>query len=223
MKTYLIRFTKLIVGLILYSLGIATTINANIGLAPWDVFHSGLAEAMNFSIGTAIITASIAIGIFDILMGEKFGLGTLLNMLLIGYFLDFILKVGFLPIQEIFFIGAIQMIIGLFIIALGSYFYIGSGFGAGPRDSLMIILRRKTNLKVGICRGAVELTAALVGWQLGGALGLGTLLSASTVSLCIQLTFQVLKFDPTAIEHENLADTVSNIMKQNPSPYDQEL
>lgn len=214
MQTFIYRLIKLIFGLFLFSLGIATTLNANIGYAPWDVFHSGFAITTGISIGSATIFSGVAIGIITIILGEKFGLGTVLNMFLIGIFLDFILESNLLPIMDTFISGAIMMILGLFIISLGSYFYIGSGFGAGPRDSLMIFLTRKTKLPIGLCRGAVEFTAAIVGWQLGGLIGLGTILSAATIGICVQITFSILKFDTTSIEHETLKDTFKILIKK---------
>ena len=89
MKKIYIRFIKLIGGLFLYSLGILCTINANIGYSPWDIFHVGLANTLNISIGIATIFTGLAIGILAIILGEKVGIGTLLNMLLISHFLHY--------------------------------------------------------------------------------------------------------------------------------------
>jgi len=97
-----------------------------------------------------------------------------------------------------------MVIIGLFIIALASYFYIEPGFGAGPRDSLMVILTRKTNLPIGICRGTIEFSTAIIGWKLGGMLGIGTIISAFIIGFCVQITFKLLKLDPTKVNHETL-------------------
>ena len=103
-----------------------------------------------------------------------------------------------------FAVRIIILIAGLFIIAVASYFYIGSGFGAGPRDSLMVGLTRKTGLPVGICRGTIEVFAVLLGWKLGGMVGIGTILSALAIGFCVQTTFKLLQFDATEIKHETL-------------------
>lgn len=206
-KQYYIRLMRLIWGLFLYALGIVFTLNAHIGYAPWEVFHVGLAKTIGISIGTASILIGVIIGVITLLLGEKLGLGTILNMVLIGVFLDMILGLNIIPVSNNFIFGIIMLISGLFIIALGSYFYIGSAFGAGPRDSLMVALTRKTELPVGVCRGTIEILAVLVGWRLGGMIGIGTIISAFAIGFCVQTTFKLLKFDTTAINHETLGRT----------------
>lgn len=203
------RFIRLIFGLFLYALGIVMTINANIGYAPWDVFHVGLANSVGLSIGVASILTGVVIVFISWLLGEKLGLGTILNMLLIGVFLDMIMALKVIPKLDHVVLGTLMMIGGLFVIALASYFYIGAAFGAGPRDSLMVALTRKTGLSVGICRGSIELLAVVIGWRMGGKLGLGTILSALAIGFCVQMTFKWLKFDATSVKHETLDKTFS--------------
>ena len=207
MKQYLIRLFRLILGLLLYAFGIVITMNAHIGFAPWDVFHAGLAKITGLNFGTASIITGVAIVIITLLLGEKLGLGTILNMVLIGVFLDLLIEFHIIPVASNIILGIIMVIAGLFIIALASYFYIGSAFGAGPRDSLMVALTRKTSLPVGVCRGTIELIAVIIGWRLGGMLGIGTIISALVIGFCIQVTFKLLKFDATAVKHETLDQT----------------
>lgn len=207
MKIMLQRLFKLIGGLFLYALGIVLTMKAQIGYAPWDVFHVGLAQVLHISIGTASILTGFVIGILALLLGEKLGLGTLLNMFLIGVFLDIILLIDRIPLAHTFLSGFVMMILGLFFIALASYFYIGSGFGAGPRDSLMVALTRRTKLPVGMCRGTIELCAIFIGWRLGGLVGIGTVVSALCIGFCVQITFRILRFDSTKVKHETIDHT----------------
>lgn len=222
MKQFYIRLLRLFWGLFLYAVGIVVTLNAHIGYAPWEVFHVGFAKTAGISIGTASIIAGAAIGIIAILLGEKLGLGTILNMILIGVFLDLIIGFHIIPTADSFILGILMLIIGLFIIALASYFYIGSAFGAGPRDSLMIALTRKTKLPIGVCRGTIELLAVLAGWSLGGMFGIGTLISAFAIGFCVQLTFKLLKFDTTEIQHETLGLTYRTIFANNKEPLNEE-
>jgi uncharacterized membrane protein YczE len=207
MKQFYTRLLRLIWGLFLYALGIVVTMNAQIGYAPWDVFHVGFAKLIGISIGTASIITGIIIGIIAVLLGEKLGLGTILNMVLIGVFLDILIGIHVIPVASNFVFGIIMIIVGLFIIAFASYFYIGSAFGAGPRDSLMVALTRKTGLPVGVCRGTIELFAVFVGWRLGGMLGVGTIISAFLIGFCVQTTFKLLKFKVTEVKHETLDGT----------------
>lgn len=213
MKIFYLRLLKLLFGLFLYALGIVITLKASIGYAPWEVFHVGLAKTTGISIGNASIAAGLVIGIAAVLLGEKLGLGTILNMILIGIFLDIILEFNFIPSAAGLLQGLPMLIAGLFMISLASYFYISSGFGAGPRDSLMVALTRKTKLPVGLCRGTIEILAVLVGWRLGGLVGIGTLISAFAIGFCIQTTFRLLKFDATRVRHETLDATFKTICR----------
>ena len=211
MKQFYIRLLRLLGGLFLYALGIVVTMNAQIGYAPWDVFHVGVAKTVGISIGNASIIIGLIVVIIAVLLGEKIGIGTILNMLLIGVFLDILLKLHLIPIANNFIFGISMMVVGLFIISLASYFYISSAFGAGPRDSLMVAITRKTGLPVGVCRGTIELLAALVGWKLGGMIGMGTIISAFVIGFCVQVTFKLLKFDATKVKHETLDVTVRTL------------
>ena len=204
---FFIRFMRLIFGLFLYALGIVMTLKANVGYAPWDVLHVGLAKTTGITIGLASILVGLLIVAVTFLLGEKLGLGTILNMILIGAFLDLILMVDVIPTMENSYWGIVLLIAGLFVISIATYYYIGSGFGAGPRDSLMVALARKTNLPIGFCRGTIEVVAVVVGWRLGGMVGIGTIVAAFTVGFCIQLTFRILKFDPKQVHHQTLRAT----------------
>jgi uncharacterized membrane protein YczE len=213
MKVFYLRLLKLLFGLLLYALGIVITLKASIGYAPWEVFHVGLAKTTGISIGNASIAAGLVIGIAAVLLGEKLGLGTILNMILIGIFLDIILGLNLIPSAAGLLQGLPMLIAGLFMISLASYFYISSGFGAGPRDSLMVALTRKTNLPVGLCRGTIEVLAVLIGWRLGGLVGIGTVISAFAIGFCIQTTFRLLKFDATKVRHETLDATFKTLCR----------
>ncbi|WP_243144581.1 YczE/YyaS/YitT family protein [Defluviitalea raffinosedens] len=207
MPHYLKRLMKLLLGLFLYALGIVVSMKANLGFAPWEVFHYGLGKTIDLTIGTVSILVGLIICLCAVWMGEKIGLGTILNMILIGVFMDLLLMLSFIPEVNGLIMGIIMIITGLFIISFGSYFYIASGFGAGPRDSLMVALQRKTGLPVGLCRGFLEGTVVLIGWLLGGPVGLGTVLAAFGIGFCIQTVFVIMKFDATSVKHETLNAT----------------
>jgi len=207
MRSFLIRLARLLLGLFIYGLGIVFTINANIGYAPWDVFHAGLANTLGITLGNASIAVGVLIVILAMLLGERVGLGTLLNMVLIGLFIDLIMGLEIIPKSSNFIIGLLMMAVGMIVIAIATFFYIGSGFGAGPRDSLMVAVTRLTKRPVGICRATIEILAVLAGWLLGGLLGIGTVISALSIGFFIQMTFKVIKFDPTKVKHEGLTDT----------------
>jgi uncharacterized membrane protein YczE len=214
MNLFIKRFIKLNFGLFLCALGISITISAQIGYSPWEVFHAGLANTIHIEIGTASILVGLIIGILSLALGEKIGIGTISNMILIGLMMNVILGANILPTSENLFVGILLLLFGIAIFSIGSYFYIGSGFGAGPRDSLMIALTRITKLPIGICRSSVELAAVLIGWRLGGLIGLGTVISVFGIGFLVHTTFHLLHFDPTTIDHENLQDTFLMLFSQ---------
>jgi uncharacterized membrane protein YczE len=156
------------------------------------------------------------------LLGEKLGLGTILNMVLIGVFLDLLISLHIIPVSNNFISGIIMVIIGLFVIAFASYFYIGSAFGAGPRDSLMVALTRKTGLPVGVCRGSIELLAVIIGWRLGGMIGIGTIISAFVIGLCVQIVFKLVRFDATKVKHETLDQTCKILFRSKKEKFDED-
>ena len=209
MNHFYARLLNMIIGLILYAFGIIISIKANIGYAPWEVFHVGLAVTTGISLGLVTIIVGIVIVILVTVMGEKLGFGTICSMLLTGIFIDIILFVDFIPTSQNIVLGIIMLVIGLFFISLGSYFYIKSAFGVGPRDNLMVVLARKTKIPVGVCRCIIELLVTIIGWLLGGMVGIGTIISVIAIGFCIQITFKALKFDVTAVKHESLKDTLA--------------
>ena len=213
MKHFLLRLLSITTGLFLNAVGIVVTIKANIGYAPWDVFHVGFANKTGLSIGTVSIIVGMMIVIIVVILGEKLGFGTILNMILIGLFIDLIFLINVIPMAESLVTGIVMLITGLFIISMGSYFYIKSAFGAGPRDNLMVVLARRTKLPIGLCRGVIELLATIVGWILGGMVGIGTVISVIAIGFCIQMVFKLFKFDVTAIKHETLGETLATIRK----------
>jgi len=186
---------------------------ADIGYSPWDAFHDGFARTTGTTIGMASIIVGLAILVIVKFMKEKIGLGTILNMVLIGFQIDLLLNLNLIPKADGFLVGVPMLIAGLFIIGIGSYFYIGAGFGAGPRDSLMVVLMRITKKTAGTCRIAVECMAVIVGWLLGGMVGVGTIIAAFGIGICVQIVFKLFNFDAKAVTHQTLADTYISLSK----------
>lgn len=205
------RLTSLIAGLFLFAFGNVVTMKASLGYSPWEVFHAGAAASLGVTIGTASIATSLVLVVVVLLTGEKLGLGTILNMILMGVFMDLILFLNFLPKPSAIPMRIAMLLLGILIISFGSYFYISSGFGAGPRDSLMVVLRRRTGLPVGLCRGGMEAIVVLAGWLLGGPVGLGTLVAAFGIGFFIQTVFALVHFDATAVRHETLDVTLRSL------------
>jgi uncharacterized protein len=201
MRSLMLRITRLFFGLFLYATGIVMTINANIGLSPWDVFHEGFSNSVGITMGQASMLAGFTIIVLNTIFGEKVGWGTVANMVFIGIFMDILMINNIIPIFENLVLKIIMMILGLLVIGTASYFYISAGLGAGPRDGLMIALTKKTNKSVRFIRSCIEITVVIVGYVLGGTLGIGTLIMAFMMGPAVQFMFKIFKFNVGTVKH----------------------
>lgn len=206
----LVRIVRLLIGLMLFSVGIVLTINANLGIAPWDTFHQGISLIGNITFGQASIVVGMFIVLINILLKEHIGIGTILNIFIIGILIDVLFSLSIIPVMKSFSSGIAMIILGMITIALGSYFYIGAGYGAGPRDGLMVGITKKTGLPVGLVRGLIESMALLFGFLLGGKVGIGTIILALAIGPIVQFVFYHLKFDVKKVEHTYLYKSKSS-------------
>ncbi len=208
MKTVLQRLLRLFTGLFLYAVGIVLTINASLGLSPWDVFHQGLSNVLGITMGQASIGVGLILVIADSLLGERIGWGTLCNMLFIGLFMDLLMLNGIIPVSKGIVPGLLMASSGMFVIGIASYFYIGAGLGSGPRDGMMVALTKKTGRSVRFIRNAIELCVLVIGYFLGGFVGFGTLFMALAVGYFVQFAFKLFKFNVKSVQHRFIDDDI---------------
>ncbi len=211
MKKIIIKLLRLFLGLFLYAVGIVMTINANIGYAPWDVFHKGLSETFGITMGQASIGVGLAIVLIVFFLGERVGIGTLFNMYFIGIFVDILMLNNLIPVFKGFISSLMLMILGMLVIGFATVAYIGAGLGSGPRDGLMIALTKKTGKSVRFIRNIIEIIALSIGFLLGGKLGIGTVIMSLTIGYFIQFTFKIFHFDVQNIKHVYIDDHIKNI------------
>ena len=201
MKTTIIKLLRLFIGYFLYGLGIVLTINANQGLAPWSVFHQGLANQVGITIGVATQVVGLVILVLDFIFGERLGWGTVGNVVFIGTFIDLIMLNNWIPIPDSIVVSYGMMLVGLVVMALATYSYLSAQLGAGPRDGLMIAMTKRINLSVGWIRNMIEAVVLVAGYFMGGSVGLGTLVMAVLFGRFIQLVFKLFKFDVRQVRH----------------------
>jgi uncharacterized membrane protein YczE len=199
-----LKFTRLLFGLFLYALGLVFSVQANLGVTPWNTFHMGLAQQTGMTLGTAIVITGLCIVLLNYFAKQKMGIGTLLNMLLIGVFVDLQIHMELIPEMHALPGGLFMIFASMFTIAIASWLYIGAGLGAGPRDGLMVTLMHWTGKPVGIIRASIETTVLLIGILLGGKFGIGTPIIAILLGPICQWTFKALNFDVKNIEHQYL-------------------
>lgn len=196
------------VGLFLFAFGTYLTIQANLGTAPWDTFNLGLSGTFGIRYGTASILVSLVILGIDILMKEKIGIGMFLDAFICGKAVDLFNAIGLVPAQTRLLPSLAILTAGLFIMGWSMYYYMKTGLGCGPRDTLLVGLsRRLPRIPIGVISIAILATVALIGRLLGGPIGIGTLLCAGLIGPVMQLEFHLLRFDATAVRHRDLVET----------------
>jgi len=183
----------LVLGLILFAIGETLLITANQGVSPWTVLAQGISFQSNLSIGVTTFIVSIFVLLLWYPLKQKPGLGTILNIILISIVID--LTIPILPYPKSFLLQIIQSVVAVFIVGLGSGFYLTANLGPGPRDGLMTGLQNLTNQPIALIRTIIEVSAVGVGFYLGGIVGIGTLLFAFGIGPTVSLgIFIVMKY-----------------------------
>lgn len=187
-RTLLLRWFFFIMGLMIVALGIALTIKAKpLGIGPWDVFHYGLYLQFGLTIGSWSIIVGFLIILFTSIVTSSFPkIGTLLNMLFLGLFIDLYNFILYTPTT---LVGQVlTFILGTIILGYGIGMYIAADLGAGPRDGLMLFIVEKTGWKISWVRNGNEILVFILGWLLGGPVGIGTVIIAFTLGNIVAIS-----------------------------------
>jgi uncharacterized membrane protein YczE len=190
------RLVQLFVGLALYGVSLALVLRAGLGLAPWDVLHQGLAERTGLTVGQLVIIVSFLVLLLWIPIRQRPGFGTFANAVLVGVFVD----LSMLVLDDVHgWVWRVMLLAaGVLLNGLATALYIGASLGPGPRDGLMTGLVRRTGRSVRFVRTVIEVSVLLVGWLLGGTVGLGTVLYAVAIGPLAHLLLPVFTIEPAA-------------------------
>lgn len=210
-REYLRRIGLLVGGLLISAVGIQLMLQANIGLEPWSVLQQGISLTFGVTFGMASAIVGAVVILIAVLCGESIGLGTLANIVVCPGFLDILALLGWVPQAKTLAGGVVMLLVGLELLAIGTWMYMLSTLGVGPRDALMVVLARKTHRSVGLCRALTELIVIFVGWRLGGQVGLGTVIAAVGLGSLFNLNFALLHFNAAAQKQENLPETIRRL------------
>jgi len=185
------RIPALLVGLVVFGLGIALMVEAGLGLGPWEALNQGVARQLGIEIGTASVLLGIPILALWWPLGERPGIGTLLNVILIGTSTN--VALALLPTVPVDAPAARVAVMagGIVVIAIGSAVYLATDLGPGPRDGLMTGVHHRFGWSIRRARTAIEIAVLVVGWALGGVIGLGTVLFALGIGPLIQVALRV--------------------------------
>ena len=180
----------LLLGLLLFGLGEAVLIAAGAGVSPWTVLAQGVSNHTDWSIGFSTFIISGSVLFLWIPLRQIPGIGTILNVIIIATVIEAALH--YLPVTENSFSQFLYVLVGILTTGIGGGIYLTANLGAGPRDGLMTGLQCLTGAPVAWVRNGIELSALLIGWSLGGAVGVGTLLFAFLIGPSVAFSLFVL-------------------------------
>lgn len=188
-------FIRIQIGFILFGLAISLMIRGNIGTSAWVVLEAALAYKLGITVGTMTVIMGFIVLVSAVLMREKLGWGTLANILSIGPWVD--MWNSFMPsVTDNLPLQIAMLLSAILFMGLGSAIYIGVDAGAGPRDSLMLAIKRTTGVSIRVSRAIIEITVVTVGFLLGGPAGIGTLVYALLIGPSVQWGFKVFNVQP---------------------------
>lgn len=186
------RGSQLFLGLVLFGASLALLVRAELGLDPWDVFHQGLSASTGVSIGVCTIAAGIVVLLLWIPLGQRPGIGTIANVVLVGVSLDAVLAV--LPPLDGLAVRWALLVLGIVLNGIATGAYIGAGLGPGPRDGLMVGIARR-GVSVRIARTVIEIAVLIAGYVLGGTVGIGTVLYALAIGPIVHVALPFFAWD----------------------------
>lgn len=184
------RWIQLLLGLFVYGIAIALMIRAGVGISPWDVLAQGISIHTGIPFGLVTNIVGGVVLLLWIPIRQRLGIGTVLNALLIGPSAE--VGLWAIPLQTELWVRIPMFIGGLLLLAIATGLYIGARFGPGPRDGLMTGIHRKFGVRIWIVRTSIEVIVLIIGWILGGNVGLGTLAFALLVGPLVHVTMPVL-------------------------------
>ena len=181
--------------------GVYLTIQANIGAGPWDVLNLGLSKTLGILYGNASIAVSVTILVIDILLREPIGLSMFIDAVVVGKAVDFFNGIHAVSPCASLATGIPVMLLGLVIIAYTQFTYMAAALGCGPRDTLVVgLAKRVSRVPIGVVSIALLSMATLIGWLLGGPVGVGTLIFAFCAGPIMQWAFRTVRFDATGVK-----------------------
>jgi uncharacterized membrane protein YczE len=203
------RALSLLVGLFLFALGVVCILESRLGLSPWDVLNQGIAKHTPLSFGMANVAVAVVVLFVAWSLGGRPGIGTVANAVLVGSFIQGLTAIGAVTSlsHQPLAVRIVLLVGGVALIGPASAFYIGADFGAGPRDTLMLVCSRRTHARIALVRATLEICALVGGIVLGGRFGVGTVLFALGVGPCIEASFWLLERSPVARPVENVETT----------------
>lgn len=212
-RTIFKQWLQIAAGLLVFAFGVHLTIYANIGLAPWDCLGMGIARHTPLNYGLAMTVMGVVILCVDLSLNERIGYGTVIDALLTGNFVQMFNVTNPFPINESLWRGIVFMLVGFVFMALGMFVYMKAGQCCGPRDALLVGLgKRLPRVPIGVVQILLWGVVLLAGWLLGGAVGVGTLISTVGAGAVMQIVYSVIHFEPRTVRHRDVKEITRNLL-----------
>lgn len=213
-KTIVLQWLQIVAGLLVFSLGVHLTIYANIGLAPWDCLGMGIAKHTPLNYGLSMTCMAVIILLIDLALRERIGYGTIIDALLTGNFVQMYNDLNPFPENQNLWMGIVLMVIGFVFMALGMWIYMKAAQCCGPRDALLVGLgKRMPKLPIGLVEILLWAVVLLLGWLLGGPVGIGTLISTIGAGAVMQLVYNLVRFEPREVKHRGVLEVTRELIK----------
>ena len=201
---------RIIFGLVIYSFGVYLTIYANIGLAPWDCLGTGIAKHTPLNYGSSMVLIGVCAIVIQIILRERIGFAALFDALITGRLTQFFIDISPYPENHSLWLGIVFMLYGFLFIALGMCVYMKAEMGSGPKDGLLIAIgKRLPKIPIGIVEILLWSVVTLIGWMLGGTVGIGTVISTFGAGAMMHLFYTMIHFEPRKLRHRSIKDTFS--------------
>ena len=200
---------RILLGSVIYSFGVHLTIAANIGLAPWDCLGMGIAKHTPLNYGSVMVLIGVFAIILQILMKERIGFATVFDAFLTGNLVQLFNDINPYPENSSTLLGTALMFCGFLFISLGMWVYMRAEQGCGPKDGLLIAIgKQMPKVPIGIVEVLLWSAVTLLGWLLGGSVGIGTVISTFGAGAVMHLFYSAIHFEPRKLQHKSLTETV---------------
>ena len=217
-RKIVLEWLRIAAGLFVFAFGVHLTIFANIGLAPWDCLGMGIANRTPLNYGLSMTLMAVAILGVDLLLKERIGCGTVIDALLTGNFVQLFNSLNPFPLNTVLWKGVLLMLAGFVFMALGMAVYMKCEQGCGPRDALLVGLgKRLPRVPIGVVEILLWGAVLLVGWLLGGPVGIGTLISTFGAGLVMQAVYWLIRFEPRSVRHRDAVEIMKILFSKQPN------
>lgn len=212
-KEIVLQWLKIVAGLLVFAFGVHLTIYANIGLAPWDCLGMGIARHTPLNYGLSMTSIALVVLLIDFFLKERIGYGTIIDALLTGNFVQIFNTINPFPENHNMWLGIAVMLVGFVFMALGMWIYMSAEQCCGPRDALLVGLgKRMPKIPIGIVEIILWSGVLLIGFLLGGPVGIGTLLSTFGAGLVMQFVYNLIRFEPRKLVHKDVIEVTKQYL-----------